>query len=194
MVCQLKNRNFCTSEDEAIARQMSYKEWDDWTEWLCFCVSRLVRNWWVWHLSRENHSTPVKSRDVTRSMFAGHCLVLRDQWHVMLGVVSGLKCHNNLLSIVTMRDIMSCVSGSIFRYLEISSNIHYIIWTHTTFLTWKMELRKHYTCSQKHFLILGIGPGPRLWNFVLPICTFEGTVFTQINHGRFLDFLDFKVD
>ena len=29
MVCQLKNRKFCTSEDEAIARQMSYKEWDD---------------------------------------------------------------------------------------------------------------------------------------------------------------------
>ena len=82
---------------------MSYKEWDDWTEWLCFCVSRLVRNWWVWHLSRENHSAPVKgwSWDVTRCMFAGHCLVLRvpeysDMSRVMWRVVSGPKCHNNL--------------------------------------------------------------------------------------------------
>ena len=45
---------------------------------------------------------------------------------------------------------------------------------------------KQCTCSQKRFLILGIGPGPRLWFLLLPICTCRGTVFSQINHGRFL--------
>ena len=48
------------------------------------------------------------------------------------------------------------------------------------------------TCSQKHFLILGICPGPRPLFFVLPICTDSGIMFSQTKHGRFFEKMSFS--
>ena len=48
------------------------------------------------------------------------------------------------------------------------------------------------TCSQKRFSILGICPGPRPWFLLLPICTYAGIVFSQIDHGRFFEKMSFS--
>ena len=48
------------------------------------------------------------------------------------------------------------------------------------------------TCSQKRFLILGIGPGPRPWFLLPPICTYAGIMFGQIDHGRFFEKMSFS--
>ena len=61
-----------------------------------------------------------------------------------------------------------------------------------TFRRQIFNCQARHTCSQKRFLILGIGPGPRPWFLLPPICTYAGIMFGQIDHGRFFEKMSFS--